>query len=84
MLHFLGHFFFLHGTIRYVKAFARRSVANEELQKWQDAFEDLKKSLELDPSLRSKDWQLEPEPPRFFQDTLGGFRVDVWYEKVIN
>jgi len=67
-----------------VKAFARRSVANEELQKWQDAFEDLKKSLELDPSLRSKDWQLEPEPPRFFQDTLGGFRVDVWYEKVIN
>ena len=41
---------------RYVKAFARRSVANEELQKWQDAFEDLKKSLELDPSLRAKEW----------------------------
>ena len=43
---------------RYVKAFARRSVAYEELQKWHDAFEDLKKSVELDPSLRAKDlWQ---------------------------
>ena len=52
---FLGTFFFCMGT-RYVKAFARRSVANEELQKWQDAFEDLKKSLELDPSLRAKEW----------------------------
>jgi hypothetical protein len=41
-----------------VKAFARRSVAYEELQKWHDAFEDLKKSVELDPSLRAKDlWQ---------------------------
>lgn len=43
---------------RYVKAFARRSVAYEELQKWHDAFEDLKKAVELDPSLRTKDsWQ---------------------------
>eukprot|EP00438_Fugacium_kawagutii_P022351 Skav233117 [mRNA] locus=scaffold1342:369779:381263:- [translate_table: standard] len=42
----------------YVKAFARRSAAYEELQKWHDAFEDLKKAVELDPSLRSKDsWQ---------------------------
>ena len=44
--------------VRYVKAFARRSVAYEELEKWHDAFEDLKKSVELDPSLRAKDlWQ---------------------------
>ena len=41
-----------------MKAFARRSVAYEELQKWHDAFEDLKKSVELDPCLRAKDsWQ---------------------------
>eukprot|EP00913_Durusdinium_trenchii_P031377 g29377.t1 len=39
----------------YVKAFARRSVANEELKKWHDAFEDLKKAVELDPNLRSKE-----------------------------
>ena len=37
-----------------MKAFARRSVANEELKKWHDAFEDLKKAVELDPNLRSK------------------------------
>ena len=38
-----------------MKAFARRSTASEELQKWHDALEDLKKVVEMEPALRAKE-----------------------------
>merc|ERR1711972_347264 len=39
----------------YAKAFLRRSVAQEALSHWGEALEDLKKAIELDPSIRNRE-----------------------------
>merc|ERR1712048_1325185 len=41
----------------YVKAYLRRSLAYESKEKWHDSLEDLKKAIELEPSLRSREYK---------------------------